>query len=62
MMKDAKPYSVELDSEKLRFLETMALKHGLPDAGKAMRCLINYARGHADKHADMFDEVRCLDC
>lgn len=61
-MKDAKAYPIDLETEKMQFLEQMAAKHGLPDAGKAIRCLINYARENPDKHADIFDEVRCLDC
>jgi hypothetical protein len=61
-MKDMQPYPIELETEKMQFLEQMATKYGLPDAGKAIRCLINYAREHADKQADIFEEVRCLDC
>ena len=40
----------------------MAAKYGLADAAKAVRCLVNYARENPDKHANMFEEVRCLDC
>jgi hypothetical protein len=61
-MKDPKTYSIELETEKMQFLEAMAAKYGLSDAGKAVRCLINYARENPDKHADIFEEVRCLDC
>ena len=62
MPKDAKSYSIDLEAEKVQFLERVAKEHGLPDVGKAIRCLINYARDHPDRHADIFDEVRCLDC
>ena len=61
-MKDARPYPIELETEKMQFLEAMVAKHGLTDASKAVRCLVNYARENPDKHADIFDEVRCLDC
>ena len=61
-MKDARSYPIELETEKFEFLEAMSAKYGLPDAAKAVRCLINYARENPDKHADMFEEVRCLDC
>jgi hypothetical protein len=61
-MKDARTFSIELETEKVEFLEQMAKAHGLSDVGKAMRCLINYARENPDKHADIFDEIRCLDC
>lgn len=61
-MKDARPYPIELETDKMQFLEAMAAKHGLTDASKAVRCLVNYARENPDKHADIFEEVRCLDC
>lgn len=61
-MKDVKPYPIELETAKVEFLQQVAAKHGLPDLGKAVRCLINYARENPDKHADIFDEMRCLDC
>jgi hypothetical protein len=44
------------------YLEEMAKKYSLPDAGKAVRCLINYARENPDKGAEIFDEVRCMGC
>ena len=62
MPKDAKPYSLDLETEKIQFLERVTKERGLPNAGKAIRCLINYAREHPDLHANIFDEVRCLDC
>lgn len=61
-MKDARVCSIELESEKIAFLEQMAAAHGLPDIGKAVRCLINYARETPDAHEAIFAEVRCLDC
>jgi hypothetical protein len=62
MPKDAQPCTIDLDSEKVAFLKQVADAHGLPDLGKAVRCLINYARDHPERHADIFDEIRCLDC
>ena len=61
-MKDARPYPIELETAKKQFLDEIAAKYGLADAGKVVRCLINYARENPERHADMFDEVRCLDC
>ena len=49
-------------AEKVEFLEQMAREHSLPDIGKVLRCLVNYAREHPDRHGDIFGEVRCLDC
>jgi hypothetical protein len=40
----------------------MAAAYGLPDIGKAVRCLVNYARENPDKQEAIFNEVRCLDC
>ncbi|MGH9330800.1 MAG: hypothetical protein ACRD09_10170, partial [Vicinamibacterales bacterium] len=61
-VKDAQSYPIELESAKVQFLQEMAKQHGLPDIGKAIRCLVNYARENPEKHPAMFDEVRCLDC
>jgi hypothetical protein len=61
-MKDASPRPIDLESSQLQFLEDAAKKFGLPDMGKAVRCLVNYAREHPDKHAEIFDEIRCTDC
>ena len=32
------------------------------DIGKAVRCLVNYARENPDRRDDIFGEIRCLDC
>ena len=61
-MKDYTPRPIELDSEMVAYLEEMAKKFALPDAGKAVRCLINYARENPEKHTEIFDEVRCTGC
>jgi hypothetical protein len=61
-MKDARVCPIELESEKVAFLEQIAAAHGLSDIGKAVRCLINYAREHPHTHEAIFAEVRCLDC
>jgi hypothetical protein len=62
MPKDGTQHQIELEREKVEFLESIVSQHGLADIGKAVRCLINYAREHPERHAEMFDEVRCLDC
>ena len=61
-MKDGKPYSFELESGKVEFLEQVVRKYSLPDTGKAIRCLINYARERPDELDAIFADVRCLDC
>lgn len=55
-------YSVELEAEMMAFLEQMVTKYDLPDVSKAMRCLINYARGEEALRDDIFEEIRCYHC
>jgi hypothetical protein len=61
-MKDLDPQTIELESEKVQFLKDMSTKYGLTDIGKAVRCLVNYARENPERLDDIFGEVRCLDC
>jgi hypothetical protein len=46
----------------VEYLQQMTTKYSLPDVGKAVRCLINYARENPDKGSEIFDEVRCTGC
>ena len=61
-MKDTRACPIELESDKIEFLQQMASSYGLPDVSKAVRCLVNYARENPDKHEEIFGEVRCLNC
>jgi hypothetical protein len=61
-MKDFTPQPIDLDSSMVEYLNEMASKYSLPDVGKAVRCLINYARENPDKSGEIFDEVRCVGC
>jgi hypothetical protein len=61
-MKDLQPRSIELDSAKVEFLEEVKTSYGLSDIGKAVRCLINYARENPEKRDEIFADVRCLEC
>jgi hypothetical protein len=62
MAKDKQVYSIELEPAKAAFLEEMARTHGLPDMGKAMRCLIDYARENPQTQEAIFGDVHCVDC
>jgi hypothetical protein len=62
MAKDAKSHPIELESEKVEFLRQVAERYQLSDIGKAVRCLVNYARENPDRHDDIFRDERCLDC
>lgn len=61
-MKDDRRETLVIGSDKVRFLEEVARAHGLPDIGKAVRCLIDHAREHPEQHRAMFGEPHCLDC
>jgi hypothetical protein len=62
MAKDKQTYSIELEPAKAAFLEQMAQAHGLPDMGKAIRCLIDYARENPQAQEAIFGDVHCVDC
>ena len=61
-MREFKPVPIEMEHEKMQFLEEIAARYALADPGKVVRCLINYARENPDKHQDIFEEVRCVNC
>ena len=61
-MKDLQPRSIDLDISMIEYLQDVAQSHGLPDIGKAVRCLINFARENPDKRDEIFNEVRCIEC
>lgn len=61
-MTHARGCSIDLETDMTAFLAQMAAAHGLPDIGKAVRCLVNDARENPDTHEAIFAEVRCLDC
>ena len=61
-MKDYTPRPIELDSQMVAYLEEVARTYALSDVGKAVRCLINYARENPERRDEIFDEVRCLGC
>jgi hypothetical protein len=61
-MEDKQSHPVELKPAMVQFLAEVSKTYHLDDAGKALRCLVNYARENPDKHAEIFGEMRCLDC
>jgi hypothetical protein len=61
-MKDKTQQNIPLELEKVQFLQQMANAYGLEDVGKAVRCLVNFARENPDRHEEIFGQVRCLDC
>jgi hypothetical protein len=62
LMSDLQDRAIPLKPAMVAFLEEMAKTHNLEDSSKAVRCLINFARENPDKQAEIFAEMRCLDC
>ena len=61
-MKDYAARPIQLDSTMVKYLEDVAKPYSLSDIGKAVRCLVNYARENPDKSKDIFDAIRCTGC
>lgn len=55
-------YTIELTPRQHAWLAEMADKHGLDDASKAVRCLINHACEEDVLESAIFDDIRCMDC
>ncbi len=53
--------SLDIEQDQKDWLESMAQKHSLPDASKALRVLLDYAIEEGDEQ-DIFGKVRCLRC
>lgn len=61
-MKDKVPYTIELDTPKIAYLEEMVAKYGLADPGKALRILIDHARENPTLESAIFTDIHCVDC
>jgi hypothetical protein len=61
-MNDKQMTPVDLKPEMLRFLDEMTKQYQLEDTGKALRCLISYAKEYPAKRDEIFAEVRCTHC
>jgi len=61
-MSDKEARQVPLKPEMIQYLDEVAKAYKLDDSGKAIRCLVNYARENPDKRDEIFGEMRCLDC
>ena len=61
-MNDKQTTPVDLKPEMIQFLNEMTQTYKLDDPGKAVRCLVSYARENTDKLDEIFSEVRCTSC
>ena len=55
-------YEIELKEFQKEYLSNMAEKYDLPDMGKAIRCLIDYAIDDGSLEVDIFKLERCHSC
>ncbi len=53
--------SFEIEGDQLEWLRLMAREHGLPDASKALRVVLDYAMYDGDED-DIFGSIRCRRC
>jgi hypothetical protein len=51
----------EIYPDSLQMLKDVAAKYQLPDASKALRCLLDYAATDGE-WAETFEKVRCRRC
>ncbi|MCA8908114.1 MAG: hypothetical protein KDA64_09550 [Rhodospirillaceae bacterium] len=61
MSGDKTAQKIDLTEDQIEFLTKMVAKHELPDIGKAVRALIDYAMEDGDTD-EIFGEIRCLRC
>lgn len=61
MVKQKVNVTFEIEADQKTWLEEIVKKHGLADASKALRVLLDYARTEGDPEK-IFDEIRCLRC
>jgi len=50
---------VQLEPVQLRYLETMMARHTIPDLGKAVRILVNFAMAVPEQEDSIFKKTRC---
>ncbi len=62
MAQDTQTIEVELKAGQVEYLQAMAQQYAIPDAGKAIRCLIDYARSTPEQERAIFEVIRCLGC
>jgi len=53
--------SLEIETDQFQWLKDMAEAHGLPDASKALRVVLDYAMMDGDED-EIFMSVRCRRC
>lgn len=55
-------YQVELKDFQKDYLNEIAQKYDIPDMGKVIRCLVDYAIDSPDLEEEIFSLERCHSC
>ena len=55
-------HAIELKEFQLEYLEKIVADYDIPDIGKAVRCLIDYAIEEKGKEKELFQLERCHSC
>ena len=53
---------LSLKEDQIAYLDQISQKYSIPDSGKAIRCLIDFARAESSQERQIFEVVRCLGC
>ena len=61
-MSEKKEISFEIYPDSEKMLEQIVDKYDLPDASKALRCLMDYVEEKEEDWDDMFATIRCNRC
>lgn len=62
MAQETQTIEIELKAGQVEYLQAMAKQYAISDTGKAIRCLIDYARSEPDQERAIFEVIRCLGC
>ncbi|MEM7217857.1 MAG: hypothetical protein AAF515_05790 [Pseudomonadota bacterium] len=55
-------YEIELKDFQNEYLGEIVDKYDLPELGKALRCLVDYAIDNPDLEVEIFQLMRCHSC
>jgi hypothetical protein len=53
---------ISLNTDQVRFLETLQEQYKIKDSGKVIRILLDYALTNSSQQDEIFSEKRCLRC
>ncbi len=56
------PHTIDLKDRQYEYLERMIAKHDIPDVGKAVRILVDFAMHEREEEDRIFTKMRCSGC